>query len=287
MNTFSGLGGIGGIGGLSSLAPPPIPAGLPPAPVQHVHHHVYENDYKKAVVLPQPQIISSSYNAPPPPPPPVYNAPPTYSQPPAYNPPPPRPAYSNPTPVYNPVPARPYSGQQSAQSYGNTLAPRDQCVCVPVEQCPSYDVIGRVADYAIDPRSKLNSTIVADEDDIVIVKQAEGRSVDKTRRRRQSHLRQTIVGDDSITVVSSDSSATNNPIGGGGVVGPIAPPAADFDPTAENGPVTTINNPVSGVSPGDNVVTSDGASPIAVGVATGVATGVAVSFIKPISIFFE
>ncbi|XP_032795398.2 uncharacterized protein LOC116931857 [Daphnia magna] len=220
-----GLGGFGGLGGLGSLAPPPIPASLPPAPVQHIHHHQ---------TVGVPPIIPGPYGAPPPPPP-IYKSPPSYNPaPPAYNP-PPRPSYSNPAPVYNSAPSRPYvpAPIQPYTNGGNAFAPRDQCVCVPVEQCPSYDVIGRVADYQIDPRSKLNSTIVADEADIVIVKQPEGRqlaspsSKDSTRRKRQSfHNRQTIVGDDTITVVSSDSSASQSPLNppssGSGPVAPIA-----------------------------------------------------------------
>lgn len=220
-----GLGGFGGLGGLGSLAPPPIPASLPPAPVQHIHHHQ---------TVGVPPIISGPYGGPPPLPP-IYKSPPSYNPaPPAYNP-PPRPSYSNPAPVYNSAPSRPYvpAPIQPYTNGGNAFAPRDQCVCVPVEQCPSYDVIGRVADYQIDPRSKLNSTIVADEADIVIVKQPEGRqlaspsSKDSTRRKRQSfHNRQTIVGDDTITVVSSDSSASQSPLNppssGSGPVAPIA-----------------------------------------------------------------
>ena len=281
-------------GGISSLVPPPIPAALPPAPVQHIHQHIYEgNDYKKAV----PQIISGPYNPPPPPPPPVYNSAPTYTAPPSYNPPPPppvqpvRPGYSNPSPVYNPAPARPYQPPVQ-QPYGNAFAPRDQCVCVPVEQCPSYDVIGRVSDYAIDPRSKFNSTIVADDDDVVILK-TETRALNNTRRRRQSAFhRQTIVGDDSITVVSSDSSSSTSPISGGGTVSnPISsPPVADF-PTTVGGvnPVDTSDDSVSVVSSDFITGTTPGVAGVGgvsgVGGVTGV-SGVSVSYYLFCIVFF-
>ena len=122
-----------------------------------------------------------------------------------------------------------------------------------MEQCPSYDVIGRVSDYQIDPRSKLNSTITADDGDIVIVTQSEGRKVDPVRRRRQSfhHHRQTIVGDDSITVVSSDSSASQSPFppsGGGGVASPIAEiPVAGGGPiAADTDDVIIVDAPIAG-----------------------------------------
>lgn len=256
---LGGLGGIGGLGGLGSLAPPPIPAALPPAPVQHIHHHQNVG----------PQIIPGPYGAlPPPPPPPIYKSPPTYNQQPAYNPPSaPRPAYSNPTPVYNPVPSRPAYNNPVPTQYNNNLSPRDQCVCVPVEQCPSYDVIGRVADYQIDPRSKLNSTIIsADDGDIVIVKQSEGRSAESTRRRRQSHHRQTIVGDDSITVISSDSDPSQSPVPGGGVG--IGGPVAEVPEVVAGGPIGADQGVV-----GVNQPTLGGVNPIAVG---GAAVGGAV-----------
>jgi hypothetical protein len=264
-----GIGGFGGLGGgLGSLAPPPIPASLPPAPVQHIHHHQ---------TVGGPQIIPGPYGALPPPPLPIYKSPPSYNPaPPAYNP-PPRPSYSNPAPVYNPAPSRPYNPPAPIQPYsngGNNFAPRDQCVCVPVEQCPSYDVIGRVADYAIDPRSKLNSTIVADDDDIVIVSQAEGRQLapgsespkkESTRRRRRQsiHHRQTIVGDDSVTIVSSDSSASQSPLnppsGGASPIAPIAEfPAAGSDPAG--GDLDSISVDAAGSAPA-----ADGSVPATVG----------------------
>ena len=262
-----GAPGLGGFGGLGSLAPPPIPASLPPAPVQHIHHHQ---------TVGGPQIIPGPYGALPPPPLPIYKSPPSYNPaPPAYNP-PPRPSYSNPAPVYNPAPSRPYNPApiQPYSNGGNNFAPRDQCVCVPVEQCPSYDVIGRVADYAIDPRSKLNSTIVADDDDIVIVSQAEGRQLapdsespkkESTRRRRRQsiHHRQTIVGDDSVTIVSSDSSASQSPLnppsGGASPIAPIAEfPAAGSDPVG--GDLDSISVEAAGSAPA-----ADGSVPATVG----------------------
>lgn len=265
-NTYGapGLGGFGGLGGLGSLAPPPIPASLPPAPVQHIHHHTNVG---------APQLIPGPYNAPPPLPP-IYKSPPSYNPaPPAYNP-PPRPSYSNPAPVYNQAPSRPYNPApiQPYSNGGNNFAPRDQCVCVPAAQCPSYDVIGRVADYAIDPRSKLNSTIVADEGDIVVVQQAEGRQLasgstkESTRRRRQSgHHRQTIVGDDSITTISSDSSALQSPLnppsGGASPIAPIAEfPAAGSDPAD----LESISVDAAGSAPA-----ADGSAPGPIGAVPG------------------
>ena len=83
---------------------------------------------------------------------------------------------------------------------------------MPVQQCASYDVIGRVADYQLDPRN-VKSNITAATDDQT--------TPEKTRRRRQifqrkrgsSIKRQTIVGDDSITIVSSDSTSPSSPAG--------------------------------------------------------------------------
>ena len=252
----SGYGGFGSLGGITSL---PIPARLPPAPVQHVHQH-------HQVVSP-PQILSAPYSAAPPPvvykSPPSYNPPPQVYQPaqaPSYNPPsqvyqpaqapsynpspqvyqpaqapsyrpnpapqvyqssqtpspqvyqPSLPAYNPPSPprqeYSNPAPARPYNPPPST-SYTNgvnSYVQGEQCVCVPIGQCPSYDIIGREArDYQIDPRSKLNSTgIIADYDEeIVVVTVPELPQVlsssteDSIRPRRQNpHRRQAIVRGD-------------------------------------------------------------------------------------------
>lgn len=195
--------------GLNSLSPPPLPpvalpppvaplsgplpAALPPAPLQHIHHHYHEGN--KVVAVPPPPPPVPAYNAPLPPPPPIQQ--------------PYRPiGYSN-----GPPPRQPYASNQ-VSSYAD-YAPRDSCVCVPIEQCPSADRIGRVSDYAIDPRSKAksNATIIEADDDIVILNQPEATPAPTARRRRQSiHHRQTIVGDDAITVVSSDSTPGTNPI---------------------------------------------------------------------------
>ncbi|XP_057381159.1 uncharacterized protein LOC130703733 [Daphnia carinata] len=255
----NGLGGYGSFGSLGGITSQPIPARLPPAPVQHVHQHQ---------VVGSPQIISPPYSAPPPAAPavyqslPSYNPPPTVYQPspppyqpppqvyqpspPAYNPPlrqeynnpapavynppprqeysnpapavynpPPRQEYTNPTPVYSPPPSRPYN-QISSQSYnngGSSYAQREQCYCVPVDQCASYDIVGRDArNYEIDPRSKLNSTIVLDYD--IVVKQPEerqyvsGSSSDAIRPRRQPSQRRQDVsspGPEGPSPVTSDA----------------------------------------------------------------------------------
>lgn len=252
--------------GLNSLAPPPLlppPGGLPVAPVQHLHHHVYDGGvttgigYKKGgagayngAVQTSPIVPSPVYNTPAVQP---YNPPP-----PAYNPPPPPPP---PRPVYN-NPPRPggYGGAIPNPAYSNqqpiSYSPRDQCVCVPVDQCASYDVIGRVNDYQIDPRSKLNSSVSADDD--VLIPTAEGRNSTARRRRQSFHHklvgRQTIIGDDSVTVISSDAPADFVP----GVSSPSSPPAADDaietiaagTPAAESPSGDAVSSPVgaAGVS---------------------------------------
>ncbi len=243
----TGYGGFGSLGGITSL---PIPARLPPAPVQHVHQH-------HQVVSP-PQILTAPYSAAPPPvvykSPPSYNPPPQVYQPaqaPSYNPPPQvyqpaqAPSYNPPPQVYqpapqvyqpaqtpppqvyqpsppaynppspprqeynNPAPARPYNPPPST-SYTNgvnSYVQREQCVCVPIGQCPSYDIIGREGrDYQIDPRSKLNLTgIIADYDEEIVVGKvpevqpqvASSSTEDSIRPRRQNpHRRQAIVRGD-------------------------------------------------------------------------------------------
>ena len=221
-----GLGLAPPIGGGLGLAPP---ISLPPAPilppvqnVQHMHHHLYNN--KKPV----------PYN----PPPPVYTKNPVYS--------PPAPVYNRPTaPAYNPI--RPnYNPSQQIPAYSNPppsysgLNGRDTCVCVPVQQCPSYDIVGRVNDYQLDPRN-VKSNITAIEDD----------QLEKSRRRRrhtfgrrQREIRQTIVGDDSITVVSSDSTGSPSfpsP--------PFSPPSVPVNPDVSNPESTNtdVSTPIIGV----------------------------------------
>lgn len=210
--------------GLNSLAPPPL-GPLAGAGVQHLHHHHYDNGvgYKKGggAVGYSPAVPSAPvYNNPPPP---SYNPPPP--------PPPPRPVYNNPPPppVYNPPPppVRPgYGGGAPNPSYSNQAAvysPREQCVCVAVEQCPSYDIISRVqSDYQLDPR-KANTTISAEEEGAQLPLAEARNGLNSTRRRRQSFHRlsqgrQTIIGDDSITVISSEVPADFVPptVGGGG-----------------------------------------------------------------------
>ncbi|KAI9552842.1 hypothetical protein GHT06_020724 [Daphnia sinensis] len=222
----NGLGGYGSFGSLGGITSHPIPARLPPAPVQHVHQHQ---------VVGSSQIIAAPYSAPPPAAPavyqslPSYNPPPTVYQPspppyqpspqvyqpspPAYNPPPrqeysnpapavynppPRQEYTNPTSVYSPPPSRPYNQISSYTNGGSSYAQREQCYCVPVDQCASYDIVGRDArNYQIDPRSKLNSTTFLNYD--IVVKQPEERqyvsssSSDAVRpRRQQSQRRQDV-----------------------------------------------------------------------------------------------
>ena len=112
---------------------------------------------------------------------------------------------------------RPYNPPPTSTSYnngGNSYAPREQCVCVPVGQCPHYDIIGREArDYQIDPRSNLNSTdITADYEEIVVAKVLpEGPKIvststgDSIRTRRQNpHRRQAVVRGDSIDPSNED-----------------------------------------------------------------------------------
>ena len=256
-------GGIGPIGGIGGIGPIGGLGGLPAAPPQHIHHHTYDNGFKNKGVVgynggAQP-LISNNYN--PPPPPPVYNNPaPVYNPQPARpvynNPPPPPPVYNNPPPVYNQPPARPYAAA-SNPSYtsinsANYGSPRDQCVCVPVAQCQSYDIIGRNVDYQIDPRTKgTNVTATEVEGDIVIVTTAEGRSLSNSnstqRRRRQSFNRfnrqsgrQTIIGDDAITVISSDAPADSFP-------GLSPSPPSGGSPAASPGPVEDFP-----ISSGDN-----------------------------------
>ena len=176
-----GLGLAPPIGGGLGLAPP---ISLPPAPilppvqnVQHMHHHLYNN--KKPV----------PYN----PPPPVYTKNPVYS--------PPAPVYNRPTaPAYNPI--RPnYNPSQQIPAYSNPppsysgLNGRDTCVCVPVQQCPSYDIVGRVNDYQLDPRSK-KTNITANDD-----KEPEG-----SRRRRETFRRRR--GDAPLNIEIEDFSTS-------------------------------------------------------------------------------
>jgi len=140
-----------------------------------------------------------------------------------------------------------------------------------VEQCASYDIVGRVqADYQLDPRSKLNSTITAEDDDTLSLL-PEARANSTARRRRQSFLqkhgksisRQTIVGDDSITVVSSDA-PSSIPVGGGSV-----PVAGGSLPVADDA-ITVISSdsesPSSIPVGGGSVPSADVASPGAAGV---------------------
>lgn len=176
LSPTGGLGFAPPIGGGLGLGRPvnPVPYS-PPAPV-----------YTKTPV----------YN----PPAPAHIRPPT----PVYNPAPP--AYNPATPIYNPAPlaynpTRPsYSPSQLTPAYSNPspsysgLNVRDTCVCVPIQQCPSYDIVGRVNDYQLDPRN-LKSNITAAEDDLP----------EKSRRRRQNirsrrgDIPQTIADDDSNT----------------------------------------------------------------------------------------
>jgi len=201
-----GLGAFNSFGSQPPIvAPAPIlPQVAVPPPVQnikHVHHHLYDN--KKvlpyaptAPVYTQPPV----YNRPAPPAP-VYNRPapaaPVYNRPPppAYNPAPP--AYNPAPPAYNPVPN--YSNPPAQYS---GISGKESCVCVPTQQCPAYDVIGRVSDYQLDPRKvKSNITAEAEEEPEV------------TRRRRQINRRRRgdaplpVDGQDAVTVVSSEPAA--------------------------------------------------------------------------------
>lgn len=261
----NGLGGYGSFGSLGGLTSHPIPARLPPAPVQHVHQHQ---------VVGSPQIISPPYSPLPPAAPvgykspPSYNPPPTFYQPsppayqpsspayqpspPAYQPSPPAyqpsppvyqpsppayqpspPAYNPPPAVYNPPPRQEYSNPAPSRPYnpappqsynneGNSYTQREQCYCVPTEQCPSYDIVGRDArNYQIDPRSKLNSTVVSDYE--VVVEQQEGQSrssSDAIRPRRQHSRRR----QDSIRGDILDSNPS--PVSEGSKKGPVTSGAA-------------------------------------------------------------
>ena len=191
------IGGGLGLGHPPLLTSPHVPIPPPVQNIQHVHHHLYDN--KKAIPYSPPAPVYTKtpvYN----PPAPAHIRPPT----PVYNPAPP--AYNPATPIYNPAPlaynpTRPsYSPSQLTPAYSNPspsysgLNVRDTCVCVPIQQCPSYDIVGRVNDYQLDPRN-LKSNITAAEDDLP----------EKSRRRRQNirsrrgDIPQTIADDDSNT----------------------------------------------------------------------------------------
>lgn len=236
LSLSGGLGLAPPISGGLGLAPP---ISLPPAPipppvqnVQHVHHHLYDN--QKAVPYSPPAPVYTKT--------PVYN-PPVNSrpQPPVYSPSPPvnnrpQPPVYNPTrPSYNPSQQTPAYSQPSPSYSG--LNGRDTCVCVPIQQCPSYDIIGRVNDYQLDPRN-VKSNITAVEDD----------QPEKTRRRRQTlerrrrEIRQTIVGDDSITVISSDS--TGSPPSPSPVPSPSPANPGVSNPDSTN---TDVSTPIVGV----------------------------------------
>ena len=180
------------------LIPPPVQHVQPP-PVQHVHHHLYDKNKPLSYSPPAPVYTKTPvYN----PPPPVNNRP----QLPVYNPPPPvnnRPLPPVYNPSYNPSQQIPVYSQPPASYSG--INGRETCVCVPIQQCPSYDVIGRVSDYQLDPRN-VKSNITAEDDD----------QLEKSRRRRQTlrHRRgdvQVTITEDSETDISSKTTTTDSP----------------------------------------------------------------------------
>lgn len=171
-------------------------------------------------------------------------------------------------PAYNKAPPRPYlepAYSSLAPSY-SAQNPREQCVCVAIEQCASYDIIGRGGDYSIDPRSK-NRTIVSPESD---TEEASEQSSELRRKRSpagSTHNRQTIIGDDSITVISADDSLLSNPSGGSvsATTTTVRPTPGDETPSDDS--------TLSGVAPaGDLIGTGTGAAPVGGITGTGVGT---------------
>ena len=182
-------------------------------------------------------VLEQVYNPPAPAPVPVRPVAPVYNNPP----PPPRPydqAYSNPSPAI-------------ATAYGQN--PRDQCICVPVEQCPAYDVIGRGSDFAIDPRTKTPSAIVVEEAENATATETQSR---RRRRspRRPVGIRQTIVGDDSITVISADD--------------PSFTPGGSLTPTTTQRPVSG-DVPITGTDTTGSVTGAGTGAGIGAGIGAG------------------
>ena len=70
------------------------------------------------------------------------------------------------------------------------------CVCVPEHQCPTYDIIGRAANFNLTENDADAPKLIRHRRQI---------------NRRSANSRQTIVGDDTITVITSDSTISGSP----------------------------------------------------------------------------